>query len=141
MSGSTDFTSDEEPIASMKPKRKKKTKAKTKSAMINNLPPNKSIVDTSTASMNNQSASKTSTAATANVTVPGAVASVNLPKQRKAKKNATKTTFPTHPNPKCKKDLDEGTDDNNFPDPPVVEDHVRLMYATGHKQLSVTFLN
>jgi hypothetical protein len=38
MRGSTDFTSDEEPMASMKPKRKKKTKAKTKSAMINNLP-------------------------------------------------------------------------------------------------------
>jgi hypothetical protein len=124
MRGSTDFTSDEEPIASIKPKRKKKTKAKTKSAMINNLPPNKSIVDMSTASTNNQSASKTSTAATANVTIPGDVANVNLPKKRKAKKNATMTTLPTCCNPKCKKDLDEGTDDKNFPDPPAVEDHV-----------------
>ncbi len=108
----------------MKPKCKKKTKVKTKSATINNLPPNKSIVDMSTASTNNQHASKTSTAATTNVTIPGDVANVNLPKQRKAKKNATKTTFPICHNPKHKKDLDEGTDDNNFPDPPAVEDHV-----------------
>jgi hypothetical protein len=35
-----------------------------------------------------------------------------------------RSTFPTCCNPKCKKDLDEGTDDNNFPDPPEVEDHV-----------------
>jgi hypothetical protein len=124
MRGSTDFTSGEEPMASMKPKRKKKTKAKTKSATINNLPPNKSIVDMSTASTNNQNASKTSTAATANVTVPGDVANVNLPKKRKAEKNATKSTLPTYCNPKRKKDLDEGTDDKNFPDPPAVEDHV-----------------
>jgi hypothetical protein len=74
--------------------------------------------------MNNQSASKTSTTATANVTVPGDVANVNLPKKRKAKKNATKTTLPTRCNPKRKKDLDEGTDDKNFPDPLAVEDHV-----------------
>jgi hypothetical protein len=126
MRGSTDFTSDEEPIASIQPKRKKKTKAKTKSATINNLPPNKSIVDTSTTFTNNQSSSKTSTAATANVTVPSEIASVNLPKQSKAKKNATKTTFLTSCNPKHKKDLDEGTDDNNFPDPPAVEDHVPI---------------
>ncbi len=124
MHGSTDFTSDEEPMASMKPKRKKKTKAKTKSAMINNLPPNKPIVDTSTASTNNQSASKTSTAATANVTIPGDVANVHLSKKKKAKKNATKTTLPTRCNPKHKKDLDEGTDDKNIPDPLAVEDHV-----------------
>jgi hypothetical protein len=74
--------------------------------------------------MNNQSASKTSTTATANVTIPGVVANVNLPKKRKAKKIATKTTLPTHRNPKCKKDLDEGTDDNIVLDPPAVEDHV-----------------
>jgi hypothetical protein len=92
--------------------------------MINNLPPNKSIVDTSTASTKNQSASKTSTSSTANVTIPGDVANVNLPKQRKAKKNATRTTLPTRCNPKRKKDLDEGTDDKNFSDPPAVEDHV-----------------
>jgi hypothetical protein len=42
MRGSTDFASDEEPITSMKPKCKKETKAKTKSAKINNLPPKKS---------------------------------------------------------------------------------------------------
>jgi hypothetical protein len=124
MRGSTDFMSDEEPMASMKPKRKKKTKAKTKSATINNLPPNKSIVDMSTASTNNQSASKTSTTATANVTISGDVANVHLSKKRKAKKNATKTTLPTHRNPKRKKDLDEGTDDKDFPDPPAVADHV-----------------
>ncbi len=121
---STDFTSGEEPMASMKPKRKKKTKVKTKSVTIDNLPPNKSIVDMSTASTNNQSASKTSAAATANVTVPGNVANVNLLKKRKAKKNAIKTTLPTHCNPKRKKDLDKGTNDKNFPDPPAVEDHV-----------------
>ncbi len=91
---------------------------------MNNFPPNKSIVDTATASTNNQSASKTSTAATANVTIPGDVANVNLPKRRKAKKNTMKTTLPTCCNPKRKKDLDEGTDDKNFPDPPAVEDHV-----------------
>ena len=78
----------------------------------------------STASTNNQIASKTSTAATTNVTIPGEVANVNLPKQRKVKRNATKTTFPTRRNPKRKKDLDKGTDDKNVPDPPAVEDHV-----------------
>jgi hypothetical protein len=86
MCGSTYFTSDEEPMASMKPKRKKKTKAKTKSATINNLPPKKSIVDMATASTNNQSASMTSTAATANVTIPGDVANVHLSKKGKQRK-------------------------------------------------------
>ncbi len=74
MRGSTDSTSDEEPIASMKPKCKKNTKTKIKSVTINNLPPNKAIAGMSTASTNNQSASKTSTAATADATVPGDVA-------------------------------------------------------------------
>jgi hypothetical protein len=101
-----------------------KTKAKTKSATINNLPPNKSIVDTSTASMNNQSASKTSSAATANATIPGDVANVNLPKKKKAMKNALTTILPTRCNPICKNDLDEGIDDKNFLDPLAVEDHV-----------------
>jgi hypothetical protein len=116
--------SDEEPMASMKSKRKKKTKARTKSVSINNHPPTKAIAGTSIASTNNQSASKTSTAATANATLPGDVANVNLPKKWKAKKNATKTTLPTCCNPKRKKDLDEDTDDRNFPVTPVVEDHV-----------------
>jgi hypothetical protein len=49
---------------------------------------------------------------------------VKSPKKRKAKKKSTKTALPTHRNPKCKKDLDEGTLDTNFPNPPVVEDHV-----------------
>jgi hypothetical protein len=133
--------SDEEPIASMKPKRKKKTIAKTKSATINNLPPNKSIVDTSTASTNNQSASKTSTAATTNVTVPGDVANVNLPKQRKVKKNALKTTFPTSRIQSARKIWMKVL--------MIIISLIlrqwrimsRLMYATGHKRLSVTFLN
>jgi hypothetical protein len=77
-----------------------------------------------TASKNNKSASKTSTATTVNTTVPDDVANVNPPKKRKAKKNATKTALPTRRNPKHKKDLDEGTVDRNFPNPPVVEDHV-----------------
>jgi hypothetical protein len=125
MCGSTDSTSDEEPIASMKPKRKKKTKTKTKSVTINNLPPNKAIVGTSTgASTNNKSASKTSTTAAADATVPNEVANVNPPKKRKAKKNAKRTPLPTRCNPKRKKDLDEGTVDRNFPNLPVVEDHV-----------------
>jgi hypothetical protein len=124
MHGSTDLTSDEEPIAPMKPKQKKKTKKKTKSVTINNLPPNEAIAGTSTASTNNKSASKTSTAATAGTTLPDDVANVNPPKKRKAKKNATKTALPTCCNPKRKKDLDEGTVDRNFPNPPVVEDHV-----------------
>jgi hypothetical protein len=100
-----------------------KNKAKTKSATINNLLPNKSNIDMSTASTNNQSASKTSTAATANVTIPGGVANVNLQK-KKPKKNTTKTTLPTCRNLKHRKDLDEGIDDKNFLDPPAVEDHV-----------------
>ncbi len=91
---------------------------------MNYLPSNKSIIDTPTASMNNQSASKTSTSATANVTIPSVVANVNLPKKRKVKKTATKTTLPTCCNPKRKKDLDEGADDNIVLDPPAVEDHV-----------------
>jgi hypothetical protein len=124
MRGSTDSTSDEEPIASIKPKRKKKSKTKTKSVMINNLPSNEAIAGTSTALTNNQSASKTSTAATANATIPGDVANVNFSKKRKAMKKATKTALPTHCNPKRKKDLDEGTVDTNFLNPPVVEDHV-----------------
>jgi hypothetical protein len=124
MCGSTDSTTDEEPIASIKPKRKKKPNTKTKSVMINNLPPNKAIAGMSTASTNNQSASKTSTAATANTTIPGDVATENLQKKRKAKKQATKTASPTCCNPKHKKDLDEGTVDTNFPNSPEEEDHV-----------------
>jgi hypothetical protein len=122
--GLTDSKSDEEPIASMKPKRKKKTKMNTKSVKINNLPPNKVIAGTSTASTNNQSASKTSTAATATDTVPGDIANVNSPKKWKAKKLATNTALPTCRNPKRKNDLDEGTVDTNFPNPPEVEDLV-----------------
>jgi hypothetical protein len=80
MCGSTDSTTDEEPIASKKPKRKKKTKMKTKSVMINNLPLNEAITGMSTASTNNQSASKTSTAATADTPVPGDVENVNSQK-------------------------------------------------------------
>ncbi len=49
---------------------------------------------------------------------------MNLPQKGKAKKIATKTTLPTCCNPKRKKDLDEGTDDNIVLDPPAVEDHV-----------------
>jgi hypothetical protein len=109
----------------MKPKRKKKSKTKTKSVTINNLPLNEAIIGTSTALTNNQSASKKSTAATANTTIPSDVANVNLPPKRKAKKKATKTALPTHCNQKRKKDLDEGTVDTNFPNPPVVEDQVQ----------------
>jgi hypothetical protein len=124
MRGSSDVMSDEKPMASMKTKTQKKTNAKTKSATTKYLPSNKSIVDTPNASMNNLSVSNTSTAATANVTVPGVVANVNPPNNRKPKKIATKTTLPTHCNPKHKKDIDEGTDDNLFLDPPAVADHV-----------------
>jgi hypothetical protein len=35
-----------------------------------------------------------------------------------------KTALPTRLKPKRKKDLDEGTVDRNFPNPPIVEDHV-----------------
>ncbi len=124
MRGSIDSKSDEEPIASMKPERKKKTKTETKSVTLNNFPPNEAIAGTSTALTNNQSASKTSTAATANATVPGDVANVNFQKKRKAKKKATKIALPTCRNQKRKKDLDEGIVDTNFPNPPEVEDHV-----------------
>jgi hypothetical protein len=117
MHGSTDSTSDEEPIASKKPKHTKKTKTNTKSVKINNFPPNKAIARTSTALTNNQSASKTSTTATAANTIPGDIANVNLPKKRKAKKPATKTALPTCCNPKRKNDLDGGTVDTNFPNP------------------------
>jgi hypothetical protein len=103
---------------------KEKTKIKTKSVTVDNLPPNKAIAGTSTASMNNKSASKSSTAATADTTVPDEVANVNPPKKRKAKKKATKTALPTRCNPKRKKDLNEGIVDRNFPTPPVVEDYV-----------------
>jgi hypothetical protein len=58
MHGLANSTTDEEPIASMKANRKKKIKMKTKSVRINNLPPNKDITGTSTASTNNQSVSK-----------------------------------------------------------------------------------
>jgi hypothetical protein len=78
----------------------------------------------STALTNNQSASKTSTTATINATIPGDVANVNLPKKRKAKKKTTKSALPTRCNQKRKKDLDEGTVDTNFPNPPLVDDHV-----------------
>jgi hypothetical protein len=90
MHRSTDSTSDEEPIASMKPKRKKKTKMKTKSVTINNLPSNEAIAGTSTASTNIQSASKTSTAATANTIVPGDVANMHSPKKKQNKETSNK---------------------------------------------------
>ena len=94
MHGSTDSTSDEEPIVSMKPQCKKKSKTKTKAVTINNFPSNEAIAGTSTASTNNQSALKTSTAATANTTVPGDVANVNSPKKRKAKKKLQRLHYP-----------------------------------------------
>jgi hypothetical protein len=92
--GSPDSTTDEEPIASMKPTHKKKTKMKTKSVMINNLPPYKAITGTSTASMNNQSASKTPTAAIANATIPGDVANVNLQKKGKQRNKQQRLHHP-----------------------------------------------
>ncbi len=124
MHGSSDVISDEKPMVSIKTNKKKKTNAKTKSATMKYLPSNKSIIDTPTASMNNLSVSNTSTTATANVTVPSVVANVNPPDNRKPKKIATKTTVPTRCNPKRKIDIDEGTDDNLFLDPPAVADHV-----------------
>ncbi len=100
---------------------------KTKSATINSLPLNKAIAGASTASTNNKSASRTSTAVTIDATVPDDVANVNPPTKRKAKKNATKTALPTRCNPKRKKDLNEGmVVDRNFLNPPVVEDHVSI---------------
>ncbi len=141
MHGSTDSTSDEEPIASMKPKCKKKTKTNTKSVKINNLPPNEAIAGMSIASMNNQSASKTSTAATAATTVLGDIANVNLPKKRKAKKSAMRTALPTRRNPKHKNDLDEGTVDAISQILRKWRIMCRVMSATGHKQLSVNIQN
>jgi hypothetical protein len=58
MVGLADSATDEEPIASMKAKRKKKIKKKTKSVAINNLPLKEAIAGTSTASTNNQGVSK-----------------------------------------------------------------------------------
>jgi hypothetical protein len=86
--------SDEEPIASTKPKRKTKTKMNTKSVKINNLPPNKAIAGTSIALRNNQSASKTSTAATAAATVPGDIANVNSPKRGKQRNKQHRLHYP-----------------------------------------------
>jgi hypothetical protein len=60
---------------------------------------------------NNHSASKKSTTAAANATVPGDIANVKSPKKREVKKKATKTASPSCCNPKRKKDLDEGTVD------------------------------
>jgi hypothetical protein len=94
MRGLTDSTSDEESIVSMKPKRKKNTKAKTKSVTINNFPPNDAIAGTSTASTNNQSASKTSTAATVDTTLPGDIANVNPPKKGKQRKMLQRLHYP-----------------------------------------------
>jgi hypothetical protein len=94
MRGLTDSTSDEELIASMKPKQKKKTKTKTKSVTINNLLPNKAITGTSTALTNKKSALKTSIAATTNATVLDDVANVNPPKKRKARKMLQRLNYP-----------------------------------------------
>ncbi len=94
MRGLTDSTSDEEPIASMKPKRKKKTKMNLKSVKINNLPSNKAIAGTSTASTKIQSASKTFTAATAADTVPGDIANVNSPKRGKQRNQQLRLHYP-----------------------------------------------
>jgi hypothetical protein len=94
MCGSTDSTTDEEPIASMKPKSKKKMKTNTKSVTVNNLPPNEAIADTSIALMNNQSASKTSTAAIVDATVPGDIANVNFPKKGKQRNKQQRLHHP-----------------------------------------------
>jgi hypothetical protein len=81
---------------------------------------------------NNKSASKTSNAATADATIPDDVANVNPPKKRKAKKNAMKTALPTRRNPKHKKDLDEGTVDRNFPNPPQKCQHADCDFLVHH---------
>ncbi len=99
MRDASDVMSDEEPMASTKTN-KRKTNVKTKSSMTKYHPSNKSIVHPPTASMNNLSVSNTSTAATANVTVPGVVANGNPLYNWEPKKIATKTTLPTRCNPK-----------------------------------------
>ncbi len=140
MRGSSDVVFDEKPMALVKTKKKKKTNAKTKSAMTKYLPSNKSIVDTPTASMNNLSVSNTSTAATANVTVPSVVANVNPPNNMKPNKIATKITLPTCCNPKYKKDIDEGTDDDLFLDPLAVADYVPTYVCNWAQAIKCDFL-
>jgi hypothetical protein len=82
----TNSISDEEPIVSKKPKRKKKFTSKTKTSTINKLSPKKNSADSLTETTINQSASKTSTASTLDPTVPTDVSNVNVPQKRKRRK-------------------------------------------------------
>jgi hypothetical protein len=80
--------------------------------------------------------STTITAATTNATIPSDAENVKLPKNRKAKKQATTTVSPTPCNPKQKKNLDDAIIDTIFPNPSEVEDHV-LSYVCNWAQAIV----
>ena len=137
----TNSMSDEEPMASKKPNRKKKTASKTKRSTINMPSPKKTAVDSLTEKTFNQSASKKDTASTLDPTKPTDVSNVNVPQKKKQKKNAITSTLGPRRNPKCRtvwmKIL-------------VIAMSLilrlwrlmsQLMYATGHKQLYASFLN
>jgi hypothetical protein len=120
----TNSMSDEEPMASKKPNRKKKTTSKTKPSTINKPSPKKNAVDSLTEITINQSASEKVTASTLDPTRPTDVSNVNVPQKKKQKKNAIIAILDTRPNPKRRKNLDEDPDDLNVPHPPAVETYV-----------------
>jgi hypothetical protein len=75
--------SDEEPMASKKPSRKKKTTSKTKPSTINMPSHKKNTVDSLTEITINQSATKKDTASTLDPTEPTDVSNVNVPQKKK----------------------------------------------------------
>ena len=82
----TNSMSDEEPMASKKPNRKKKTTSKTKPSTINMPSPKKAALDSLIEITINQSASKKYTASTLNPTKPTDISNVNVPQKKKQKK-------------------------------------------------------
>jgi hypothetical protein len=99
----TNFMSDEEPMASKKPNRKKKTTSKAKPSTINMPSPKKTAVDSLTEITINQSASKKDTASTLDPTKPTDLSNVNVSQKKEQKKNAIISTLGPRRNPKRKK--------------------------------------
>ncbi len=120
----TNFMSDEEPMASKKPNRKKKLHLKQNLQQSICLHQKKTAVHSLTEITVNQSASKKDTASTLDPTEPTDESNVNVPQKKKQKKNAIISMLGPRCNPKRKNDLDKHPDDCNVPHPLAAETNV-----------------
>jgi hypothetical protein len=137
----TNSMSDEEPMVSKKPNRKKKTTSKTKPSTINMPSQKKTTVDSLTEITVNQCASKKATASTLDCTEPTDVSNVNVPQKKKQKKIPLFQHWALVATQSARRIWMKIL--------MIVMSLIlrlwrlmsQLMYATGHKQLYASFLN